>query len=169
MHLRNTTTWKQIQKLASHQLTVTQMKFSPDSNYLLSVSRDRKWSLFAKDKATQKFLLLQTNEKSVHTRIIWSCDWSSDGKYFATSSRDGKVGLWTRSLNETANWEIESVLELKNESITAVTFASTSGNSVILAMGFETGIIKIFEYSEKTWNLKISLDNEYIKIIVFCY
>lgn len=32
-----------------------------------------------------------SKDSAVHTRIIWSCDWSLDNKYFVTSSRDKKV------------------------------------------------------------------------------
>lgn len=37
-------------------------------------------------------LLAHTGKATaVHARIIWSCDWSPDSKYFVTSSRDKKV------------------------------------------------------------------------------
>lgn len=49
-HCRNTTTWLKIDTLTKHRLTVTQMAFSPDDEYLLSVSRDRTWTLFKKEK-----------------------------------------------------------------------------------------------------------------------
>ena len=50
--LWNTTTWKLIVRLAIHQLTVVRMAFSNDGRYLLSVSRDRSWSLFQIDETS---------------------------------------------------------------------------------------------------------------------
>lgn len=38
--------WKSVGRLHSHTLTVTQMEFSYDNNFLLTVSRDRHFSIF---------------------------------------------------------------------------------------------------------------------------
>lgn len=40
-------TWKAVGRLQSHNLTVTQMEFSRDNAFLLSVSRDRNLSVFS--------------------------------------------------------------------------------------------------------------------------
>uniref|UniRef100_A0A3B4XFU5 Elongator complex protein 2 n=1 Tax=Seriola lalandi dorsalis TaxID=1841481 RepID=A0A3B4XFU5_SERLL len=99
--LWSTATWRQLQTLPCHTLTVTQMAFSPDAQLLLAVSRDRTWSLWRRNLPTpespepQFSLHAHTGkDTAVHTRIIWSCDWSPDSKYFVTSSRDKKVIVW---------------------------------------------------------------------------
>nr|XP_003474051.1 elongator complex protein 2 [Cavia porcellus] len=96
--LWNTASWKQVQNLVFHSLTVTQMAFSPNDKFLLAVSRDRTWSLWKRQDISSPefdpiFILFAFTNKvtSVHSRIIWSCDWSPDGKYFFTGSRDKKM------------------------------------------------------------------------------
>ncbi|KAM8714538.1 hypothetical protein ACLKA7_014631 [Drosophila subpalustris] len=174
--LWNTANWKQLQKLSGHQLTVTQLRFSPDARYLLSVSRDRRWSLYERDQPAEplsSYSLVASTDKTngVHTRIIWSCDWSHDGKYFATSSRDGKVVLWTQSekskeqqqeqKNSLNGWQTAGMLELKNESITAVSFAQRcQGSSYVLALGMESGHIKIYQFSNGNWQLGCDLSKD---------
>lgn len=92
---RETTNWQQIQKLVSHQLTVTQLAFSPDSQKLVSVSRDRRWTLFQRREGSNHFDIAASSDKTngVHSRIIWCCAWAHDSSMFATGSRDGKVSL----------------------------------------------------------------------------
>jgi WD40 repeat protein len=41
-------------------------------------------------------LYFKTDKKtSIHARIIWACDWSSDSKYFVTVGRDKKCVVWS--------------------------------------------------------------------------
>lgn len=47
--LWSASTWRQLQTLLYHTLTVTQMAFSPDARLLLAVSRDRTWSLWRRN------------------------------------------------------------------------------------------------------------------------
>ena len=55
-------TWSQLGLVSGHQLTVTQLCFSPDSEKLLCVSRDRTWSLHSVN--------LGQDNKSLETSVI---------------------------------------------------------------------------------------------------
>ncbi|EDW08843.1 probable elongator complex protein 2 [Drosophila mojavensis] len=171
--LWNTSNWKQLQKLPGHQLTVTQLRFSPDGRYLLSVSRDRRWFLYERQQTDEPLdsyvpVANTDNSNGVHTRIIWSCDWSHDGKYFVTSSREGKVVAWTRTKEQESEpsslngWQAAAMLELKQESITAVSFAHSfldqQDGVYVLALGTERGIIKIYQLHKGQWQLRCDLD-----------
>lgn len=169
--LWDTATWKQITKLPSHQLTVTQLKFSPNNRWLLSVSRDRRWSLFQNDASHSADLLCDyklvatTDKKNgIHSRIIWSCDWTHDSKYFATSSRDGKVVAWQLNDADTEassrSFSALSTLSLKNDSITAVAFATDfapNNCDYVAAIGLETGHIQICTLNTD-WTILFTID-----------
>uniref|UniRef100_A0A8C1URD5 Elongator complex protein 2 n=1 Tax=Cyprinus carpio TaxID=7962 RepID=A0A8C1URD5_CYPCA len=158
--LWSTTSWKQLQSLPCHSLTVTQMAFSPNGHLLLAVSRDRTWSLWRQgnpDSDTGHFSLYANTSKdtAVHTRIIWSCDWSSDSKYFVTSSRDKKVIIWGHcgSGDSVGECEGESVTPCSSvldvgDSATAVSICPylCSDQSFLLAVGLENGKIALYKW-----------------------
>ncbi|KAK5603085.1 Elongator subunit elp2 [Crenichthys baileyi] len=160
--LWSTATWRQLQALPYHALTVTQMAFSPDAKFLLAVSRDRTWSLWRRKLPTpespEPLFLLSAHtckDTAIHSRIIWSCDWSSDSKYFVTSSRDKKVIVWGPCMLEESE-EPVFPLEIKpcstvldvGDSATAVAFCPSlcSDSSYLLAAGLECGRILLYRW-----------------------
>ncbi|XP_061752984.1 elongator complex protein 2 isoform X2 [Nerophis ophidion] len=147
--LWSATTWRRLQALACHALTVTQMSFSPDSLLLLAVSRDRTWSLWRRRDLASDFLLqAQTHaHTAVHTRIIWSCDWTHDSRYFATSSRDKKVIVWGPCTLEHIK-PCSSILDV-GHSATAVAFCpqTCSYNMYVAAVGLDCGKIVLYGWS----------------------
>ncbi|KAJ8273313.1 hypothetical protein GJAV_G00100150 [Gymnothorax javanicus] len=152
--------WKQLQALPLHTLTVTQMAFSPDSNFLLAVSRDRTWSLWRRQGPTHAdeepaFSLYahSTKNTSVHTRIIWSCDWSPDSKFFVTSSRDKKVIVWGEcsAVEGVPIKPCSSILDV-GCSATAVSVCPTVclDLSWLVAVGLENGKILLYKWRHLT-------------------
>jgi len=135
---KNQPTYRQIDVLKGHELTIVQMKFSNNSKYLLSVSRDRTWKLFKRqpesnnNNDTDQFKLVRFlhTKNNYHTRIVWSCDWSHDDMFFVTTSRDRRACIWHGCLEEEQNAEEKPVgqkagmgyLELEC-AITACSFA----------------------------------------------
>lgn len=167
--LWNTSTWKILQRLQSHKLTVTQMKFSSDGSRLLSVSRDRRWTMF-ENKPTNdvavNFEIVSTTERQngVHERIIFTCSWSHDDKYFATGSRDGKIAVWSkaREVREDSlrDYHFVAILELPRATVTAVCFAQRELNDgYLLAVGLETGIINLLSFDGKMLSLLRTLNH----------
>ncbi|XP_030644791.1 elongator complex protein 2 [Chanos chanos] len=158
--LWSATSWKQLQALPCHSLTVTQMAFSPDGRHLLAVSRDRTWSLWKRqdpnttDSGPPFSLYARTKkDTAVHARIIWSCDWSFDSKYFVTSSRDKKVIVWglggdgVDQNERTTIGPRSSVLDV-GDSATAVAICPhpCSDQSYLLAVGLESGQILLYKW-----------------------
>ncbi|KAF9192097.1 Elongator subunit elp2 [Haplosporangium sp. Z 11] len=140
-------TWKQTPTpLVSHTLTVTKVMFSHNDKYLLSISRDRLWSLFERvedPNAADPYRLVASNK--AHARILWDCSWSSDDSMFATGSRDKTIKVWSNN-NEKQAWTAIATIKLP-EAVTAVEFSPIVGQekkSHILAAGLEDGRIFLF-------------------------
>ena len=116
IRLYDASTWKELPNpLQSHTLTVTKTKFSHNDKYLLTVSRDRIWSIFErcdegiyykipfntsfqeKILTIHKYVYIGTTpykfvtKNKAHSRIIWDCSWSHNDTLFATGSRDKTV------------------------------------------------------------------------------
>lgn len=144
------------------------MKFSPNNQYLLTVSRDRRWTLFENVNDTFDMIATTDKKNGIHGRIIWTCDWTLDSKFFATGSRDGKVVCWQKTDVKTntslKQWRQAGMLEMKNESVTAVAFTKNHSRNdeseYIVAIGLEVGLIHIYGFNEMgTWTPYGVIDN----------
>ena len=78
-------------RLPAHTLTVTQMAFSHNDRFLLSVSRDRTWVISQAQEDCRFEVCAKSDKKNGHSRIVWSCAWTPDDTCFATGSRDKTV------------------------------------------------------------------------------
>ncbi|KAG0367962.1 Elongator subunit elp2 [Gamsiella multidivaricata] len=147
--------WKQTPApLVSHTLTVTKVKFSHSDKYLLSISRDRLWSVYERVNVSNK----------AHARILWDCSWSHDDTLFATGSRDKTVKIWKTSI-----WTNMTTIKLP-EAVTAVEFAPSmpgreeTQKEHVLAVGLEDGRIFLFRcLAEKPeeWTLLREIAREF--------
>ncbi|KAF9908681.1 Elongator subunit elp2 [Linnemannia zychae] len=151
--------WKQTANpLQSHTLTVTKVKFSHGDRFLLSISRDRLWSLFERvedPEAIDPYKLVASNKG--HARILWDCSWSHDDSMFATGSRDKSIKIWKSASPTSAAgspWSAIATIKLP-EAVTAVEFAPAlqsreegkEGKEHVLAAGLEDGRIFLFKCS----------------------
>lgn len=140
--------WKAMGRLQSHSLTVTQIRFSHDDNLLLSVSRDRQFSVFAiRRTGTGEIDYQLIARQEAHKRIIWSCSWNPFGHEFATGSRDKTVKIWAVE-NKSS---VKQILALPpfNSSVTALSWVGLDRqkNHGFLAVGMESGVIELCSIS----------------------
>ena len=164
---------KLLKKLEGNTLTIVQISFSPKDNYILTVSRDRSWSVYV--KKDNSYELYQTLKKA-HNRIIWCCSWSIDEKYFITGSRDKFISVWAQ--DESKKFKKISTLENK-EPVTAIDFIDKSLNQrdcYVFIIGYESGKISIGKFLVKDKKIEIIYElNEFLihgakvnKIRSFC-
>ncbi|CAH9108913.1 unnamed protein product [Cuscuta europaea] len=137
--------WKSVGRLHSHSLTVTQMEFSHDDKYLLSVSRDRHFSIFSiKHTVSDDTAYQLVSKQEAHKRIIWACAWNPYGHEFATGSRDKTVKIWAVESEASAKQLL--TLPPFNSSVTALSWVGLNrhNNHGLLAVGMENGLIELW-------------------------
>ncbi|KAK6921695.1 WD40 repeat [Dillenia turbinata] len=140
--------WKAVGHLQSHSLTVTQLEFSHDDNFLLAVSRDRQFSVFSINRTGTDDISYQlVARQEAHKRIIWACSWNPSGHEFATGSRDKTVKIW--GVNKGSSVKQLSILPQFSSSVMALSWACVDrlSNDGILAIGLESGLLELWSLS----------------------
>lgn len=148
IRLYDTATWHQIEPVCekSHSLTITRLSFSPDDNYLLSVSRDRKCTLWKRGDDLKHYSKVFENPKA-HSRIIWDGAWI-DNTRFATAARDKTVKIWSVQNPETPVAQLSFPLP-----VTAIDSA-VCNDSISIIAGLENGDLYICQYVDNTFTVR---------------
>ena len=154
IRLYDTSSWNEVKpSLVAHSLTITDLCFSRDDCYLLSVGRDRQWAVFQRNKQEPSlFSLMKSNPKG-HSRMILGAAWAPklDNPVFATAGRDKSVKLWQMT---GGSFECKSVIPLKNP-VTALSFLdSVQNGAFLLAAGEDNGEISLHQISVDSLEVK---------------
>jgi len=163
IRLYDSNNWRQIDPpLTAHSLTVTRLAWSQDpENYLLSVGRDRQWTVFARE---EKRLKLHQSMPKAHTRMILDAAWSPIGGYpfFATAGRDKTVKLWGHASRyaETPSDGFSLITTLARPSaVTAIDMTYDEEEQyALLVVGEEDGRLSLHSFDLATLELKKSVE-----------
>ncbi|KKK13282.1 hypothetical protein ARAM_003129 [Aspergillus rambellii] len=98
VRLYDTSDWHEIRpSLAAHTLTITDLCFSTDDKYLLSVGRDRQWAVYRRSESDPSTFALMTSNPRGHSRMILDADWApmleNQPPIFATAGRDNLMNV----------------------------------------------------------------------------
>lgn len=135
--------------LKAHSLTVTRLAWSQTGQFLLSVGRDRQWTIFERAGTGKQLKSLQEMPKA-HSRMILDAAWcpaqNQQSLLFCTAGRDKTVKFWVH-LQNTTQFELAKTVETK-AAVTAIDCVCNSNESeLVVAIGEEDGSISIHWYN----------------------
>ncbi|RMJ26731.1 hypothetical protein PHISP_02385 [Aspergillus sp. HF37] len=147
IRLYDTSDWHEIKpSLAAHTLTITDLCFSEDDRYLLSVGRDRQWAVFQRNDQEPSLFSMMTSNPKGHSRMILGAAWAPtlESPVFATAGRDKSVKLWQKVED---GFACKSTIPLKNP-VTALSFLQGVHNGgLVLAAGDDSGEVSLHRVS----------------------
>jgi len=165
--------WREIKPpLTAHSLTVTRLVWS-EKAFLLSVGRDRQWTVFQRTDEIKQLELYQAMPKA-HTRMILDAAWSPVGShpFFATAGRDKTVKLWMcqdvrnqpEDVHEQAmskpQFELRTTLT-RPSAVTAISFTCNHDRTrAVLAVGEDDGNLSVHIFDVNDLELQVSVDLE---------
>jgi elongator complex protein 2 len=151
--------------LSAHTLSVVKLSWAGDDWLLVSVGRDRQWSLFD----TKTWSLVGCMPKA-HGRIIWDVDFAplemmgGNKSLFVTASRDKCVKFWVVGGERDDNKGSECIDTVKfNDAVTACAFLKiVVGGWGYVAVGLENGGIYILgcKVGGTEWKVVKNLEEE---------
>lgn len=148
IRLYDTSDWHEIKpSLTAHSLTITDLSFSRDDRYLLSVGRDRQWAVFARSDSDPTIFTSCASNPKGHSRMILGAAWAPDtlNFVFATAGRDKSVKIWHR-IEDT--FPCKTTLGLTS-AVTAIAFLPVPyRNTFILAAGEDNGSVSIYQLAK---------------------
>lgn len=146
IRLFETKDWHEIKPpLKAHSLTATRLRFSADDQRLLSVGRDRQWTVFQRDPEQKHTYTLSESNPKGHSRMILDAAWAPTRlPVFATAGRDKQVKIWAKEQGSAGFIVMATIFE--EHSVTAIDFlsAAVDEDRTYLAVGTEAGIFKVY-------------------------
>jgi elongator complex protein 2 len=140
IRIYDTKAWLEIKPpLKAHSLTVTDLRFSLDDKYLLSVGRDRQWVVW--ERGEGGIYELKASNPKGHSRMILGCSWADLATpTFLTAGRDKMVKAWQIEDGEVT---LKGTVAASS-SVTAIQcITRLPGDRLVFAFGTEGGEIAV--------------------------
>jgi elongator complex protein 2 len=156
IRLFETTNWLEIKPpLTSHSSTVTRLRFSADDKYLLSVGRDRQWTVFERAEIGGPIYHLKEANPKGHTRMILDAAWApTKSRTFATAGRDKMIKVWSQ--NQESNGWLCTTTVAQDAPVTSLDIADVVfGRKIYLAIGTESGVFTIATLDSDTLDVNL--------------